>query len=288
MLLVCLLAALQSPLALKPAATLAAPALNEVSGVCPSSRTKGVFWVENDSGDSARIFAIDAQGRLRVAESGISIAGAKNVDWEEVVSASGKIYICDMGNNDNSRRDLGVYLIDEPKLDRREVSAKFLPIAYPDQTAFPSTIRHFDCEAAFFYRGKLHFLTKHRMPNGRFPETGTNLYRLETESTERTNVLKKLDSKSDMGGWVTAASTSPDGRYIAVLTHSPIASIWIFDSKGVGDRLLGKPVRYSSLIGANQCEAICWDGRETLMVINEQRQIFRIKVSSLPLIKAKM
>jgi hypothetical protein len=72
---------------------------------------------------------------------------------------------------------------------------------------------------------------------------------------------------------------SPDIRYLAVLTHMPIASIWIFDTQGVGDKLLSKPVRWVELRNAKQCEAICWVGRDQLIVANEQRELFVVKLA---------
>ena len=38
--------------------------LLEGSGLAASRRPPGVFWTHNDPGDSARLFAIDRQGRV--------------------------------------------------------------------------------------------------------------------------------------------------------------------------------------------------------------------------------
>ena len=279
--LAALLVLAQAPvLELKPAATLAAPALSEVSGIVRSVRDATRFWVHNDSGDSARIFAIKANGTL-VKE--VKVEGAKNVDWEDLTIGGGNLYVADLGNNGNARKNLGVYVFPEPD-PARDASAKprFLPVVYPDQASFPPTFMRFDCEAVFWFKGKLHALTKHRLPGGTFPESATNLYRMDTQFQDKPNRLKKLDSKVDMKGWVTAADMSPDGRYLAVLTHMPIASIWIFDTQGVGDKLLSKPVRWVEIRNAKQCEAICWNGREELLIANEQRDLFKVKLSQVP------
>jgi len=280
MLALILMTALQSPpIEWRPLAKFSAPALSEVSGMIKSPAYKDVFWVHNDSGDLARIFAVKRDGAL-IKE--IKFEGAKNVDWEDVAIGGGNLFVADLGNNGNARKNLGVYVFAEPDPSSSGwVKPRFLPVIYPDQASFPPTFMRFDCEAVFWFKGKLHVLTKHRLPGGILPESSTNLYRLDTQFEVKPNRLKKVDSKGNMKGWVTAADMSPDGRYLAVLTHLPVASIWIFDTQGVGDKLLSKPVRWVELRNAKQCEAICWDGDDSLMVANEQREIFRLRLDQI-------
>lgn len=258
--------------------------MSEISGIVQSKQVSNRFWVHNDSGDKARIFAIQRDGTVIGSKDGIVIEGAKNKDWEDIAYGDNKIWISDLGNNANSRKDLGVYVVEdfEPLGATTVKPIKFLPIRYPDQTAFPPTQRHFDSEAIFVFNGKLHVLTKHRMPTGPLPETGTKLYRLDTEFTDKPNVLTKIDSREGLKGWVTAADVSPDGRWLAVLTHFPMASVWVFDTKGVGSKLLSKPVRWVAMTNAKQCEAICFDGPSHLIMTNEQREIFRIRLDQVP------
>ncbi|MBC8063335.1 MAG: hypothetical protein H7Y17_00770 [Chlorobia bacterium] len=287
MLAILALVSSQTSLEVKASATVKHPALAEISGMVQSRPDKDLFWVHNDSGDSARIFAIRRDGSVispsGPSYGGIAISGAKNVDWEDIALAGGKLYVSDLGSNGNARRDLGVYIVKEPN-PATDVSAKatHIPVVYPDQDAFPPAKRHFDCEAVFVWNGKFHLLTKHRSPDGRFPEPGTKLYRLDTMMPGKANVAKKLEEVADMKGWVTAADTSPDGRWLAVLTQFPKASVWIFDTKGVGDKLLSKPTRWLELLGAKQCESICFDGPDRLMVGNEQRDLFGIKLADIP------
>lgn len=280
--LLCLLT--QSPIDWKPTATLKSPAISELSGMVQSRQSPDRFWAHNDSGDKARLFAIRRDGTSIGSPDGISIQGAQNVDWEDIAYGDGKIWISDLGNNSNARKNLGVYVVNDvdPAGTTSMKPLRFLPIQYPDQTAFPPPQMHFDSEAIFIFQGKLHILTKHRMPNGRLPENGTKLYRLDTEFTDKPNTLTKLDSKDNMKGWVTAADISADGRWLAVLTHFPMASVWIFDTRGVGSKLLSKPVRWVALTNAKQCESICFDGPNHLMLGNEQRDLFRIRVDQVP------
>lgn len=285
---------------LRPFAQIAHPPIDETSGMVKSRRFSDVYWVHNDSGDVARVFGLRGDATLIVPEylrkdyradheksdlapyGGVTIEGASNIDWEDITILGDDLVLADMGNNGNGRRDLGVYLVREPNplaVDRAR-AYRWIPIAYPDQTEFPGTKRwEFDCEAVFAFRGKLWFLTKHRA-NGNIllPATGTNLYRLDGLRSDRVNVLTKTDGKTDLGGWVTGADVSPDGRTLAVLCHLPVASVWLFDLPRSGDRLLSGRARRLPIKGVRQAEAIAWESNDWIRVANEQRDVYRLAV----------
>jgi len=275
--------------------------LDEISGLARSTRYD-VWWVHNDSGDRARIFAIDGEGRVvypswlaekyrgetasdddaREPWPGIAIENAANVDWEELALIGDKLFIAEMGNNGNARRDLGVYVLNEPNpraVDRAR-ALKFLPVVYPDQEEFPAKQWQFDCEAIFGHEGKLYFLTKHRIDGIAMSiRRGTKLYRLDTEHTDRENVLTLIERHETIGP-PTACSLSPDGRFLAVLG---LVEVWVFERPKTGDAWLSGPGRMLKLPFAQtkQAEGICWDDAETLRIVNEQRDVFRVKLSAL-------
>lgn len=265
-----------------PTGTIRKEALSELSGLAASRQYPGIFWGHNDSGDSARFFGLRADGKV-VAE--ITVRDAKNHDWEDIALNGSTLYITDMGNNNNARENLCVYKIEEPNPTRgdQKVDATKIRVAYPDQTEFPP--KHdawrFDCEAAFVFHGKLHVLTKHRAAGMHFlPLDSTVLYRLDREDSEKVNTLTKLDSRMQLGGWVTAADCSPDGKTLAVLTHLPVASVWLFDLRGVGEKLLSKPIKRQVFEGAKQCEALCFLDNQTLLLGNEQRELCRVELAA--------
>ena len=294
------LAVAQDAGGMKKIATVTHPPVDEISGIARSRTHRNVWWVHNDSGDTARLFAIDAEGnqvfgawlrRTYWAERadkpkqpwpGFAVHLAANIDWEDIAIADGKIYIAAMGNNGNNRRDLGVYVLNEPDpngLPQTRI-LKFLPIRYPDQKRFPAEKWHFDCEALFVSAGKLYFLTKHRVA-GKFrsAQLGTKLYRLDTTHTDRENVLTLVEARRDML-MPTAADLSPDGTRLAVTT---IRAVWVFEKPEKGDAWLsGKRRGLVFKPGeAKQCEAVCWDDNETLRLANEQREIYRVRLSDL-------
>ena len=278
---------------LKPTGKVTLPAIEEGSGIVKSRRYPNTYWVHNDSGDKARIFAIHEDGSIIVPRGlalkgqseidkyeGTRIEAAENYDWEDITTDGQNLYISDLGNNGNARRDLGIYVVREP--NPQEIhhtrTLSWLPVEYEDQKQFPPTNRTFDCEAIFWLRGKLYAITKHRL-GPILPAPSANLYRLDTTWTDKPNKLKKIDGANELGGWVTAADVSPDGKTLAVLTHAPVSSVWLFSTSAPGDKFLsagkGRQIKFT---GANQCEGLGWSDDHTLLITNEQRDIFKLRV----------
>jgi hypothetical protein len=99
---------------------IASDALDETSGIAASRRVDGVWWVHNDSGDSARVFAISGTGQT-LGEYPLS--GATAVDWEDIaagpgpVSGTSYLYVGDIGDNASARSTVQVYRVPEPLVD---------------------------------------------------------------------------------------------------------------------------------------------------------------------------
>lgn len=292
-LLTCLAAA--GAAAMERIARVEHPALGEMSGIVAASQP-GVFWVHNDSGDEARIFALRPDGSVVVPNvfsllfpgagtdewPGYAIDNAWQYDWEDIAFADGVLYLPDVGNNDNARRDLGVYVVNEPNpfFVTKTRAVRFLPVRYPDQQAYPAVRWHFDCEAVFTHKGKLYFLTKHRQPGKALSwEPGTRLYRLDTAHTDRDNVLKLVDTHPAVT-LPTGADVSPDGERLAVLTYT---RLWVFEKPRRGDGWLGSAARVLDLDRSlvKQNEAVAWESNDSLLVTNEQRDLFRISLAEL-------
>lgn len=278
--------------ALEPYAQVDTPLLREASGLVQSQTFPNLFWSHNDSGDLPRFFALEATGRTPEKLSGyqgFTLVGAANVDWEDIAASGDKLYLCDVGNNLNRRRDLGVYEVTEPsRWDSHQVPVdRFLPLRYPDQSRFPP---HgpwdFDCEAVFVWQAKLYFVTKCR-PAFRLGVQAERaaLYRLDTEYTDRENVLTRVDQVDGLGGWVTAADTSRDGRYLAILVESPVQSVWLYERPSQGDRFFSQPasVRRQVFHGGGQLESLAFrqtpQGTEEILLLNEARELFQLSLS---------
>ncbi|MEK7765743.1 MAG: hypothetical protein AAB368_05850, partial [bacterium] len=101
---------------------LADPRLKEVSGLVLSRKNRDVFWVHNDSGDTARLFALRPSGRV-LAE--VNLRGISATDWEDVALGPGPLrgrdylYVADFGNNCECRGVLTIHRILEPVAEHK-------------------------------------------------------------------------------------------------------------------------------------------------------------------------
>ncbi|WP_233992729.1 hypothetical protein [Salinibacter altiplanensis] len=260
-----------------------------------------MWWVHNDSGDSPRIFAIDSTGSVHMAPwhagdyavgagadsseklpwPGVQLGAAAHIDYEDIAVEDSTLYLGDIGNNGNARRDLGIYVLREPFYhDRRTRPVRHLPLRYPDQETFPAQEWHFDAESLFVDDGTLYVLTKHREGQQiNSPERGTKLYRLDTEHTHRVNTLTLVD-RHDTIPPPTAAALSPNGERLAVLYFG---GVWIYARPDEGDRWLSSEPRRINLPDerTKQAEAVIWDDPHTLRIANEQRDVWTLSVETI-------
>jgi hypothetical protein len=97
--------------------TVALADIDEVSGVVASRLHRDVYFVHDDSGESARIFAVGGDG----ADRGVfTVNGAGAEDWEDMSAApcgdgsEACLLIADVGDNDEVRDGYALYRVREP------------------------------------------------------------------------------------------------------------------------------------------------------------------------------
>lgn len=233
------------------------PAIQESSGIVKSRQFDGVFWTLNDSGNPLHLYAFDPKGG-RIGT--IDVAGATNVDWEDMTADdAGFLYICDIGNNRNRREEFTIYQVrevDPRRASQATVSTRFT-FQYPE-------FRSPNAEACFFHQGSLYILTKE-------PGDGkTGLYRLRlSDPSDRTTAT--LAGETRMEEPVTGAALSSDGARLAVLTY---ASVFLFARPAEGDDFLAGPSCRKAII-FGQAEGIAWDGTG-LIVTNEDGHLLHL------------
>lgn len=121
-------------------------ALFEVSGIAASRAHPGVYYVHNDSDDTARFFAVDLEGRT-LGE--YSLPSANAIDWEDIAlgpsSAGDVLFLGDIGDNgarDGSaapRGEVQIFRVREPEVrldaspSQQMVSWERLRAVYPDR-----------------------------------------------------------------------------------------------------------------------------------------------------------
>ena len=118
-------------------------ALDETSGAAASRANAGVLWAHNDSGDTARVFAMTTSGHHL---AWFQLAGASAVDWEDMAIGPGPqngqsyLYLADIGDNTQARGSVVVYRVPEPTIDVQHPPADgqaltnvtALTLQYPD------------------------------------------------------------------------------------------------------------------------------------------------------------
>lgn len=259
---------------LKPCGQISPALVKECSGLVQSLRYGGVFWALGDGGNGAAIVPVSAEGKLARGWAGaVRVEGCKNVDWEDLaLDNKGNLIIADVGNNSGRRKQLMLHFVGEPKPGMTSVvPTRSLRVHYEDQKTVSSD---YDCEAVFCADGKIYLLTKHRS------DKRTSLYRLDGDSAVRSNPLRLVDS-FEIGGMVTAADASPDGKMVAVLTYT---GLWVFDFDRASGSIFRKGARWTPIF-AWQAEALAWDGNDALVVGNEGGQMFRVLLSTLETVR---
>lgn len=132
--------------------------LNELSGLVASRAQPGVLFAHNDSGDSARFFALSATTGALLET--FTLTGATATDWEDLTigpcAVGTCVYLGDIGDNNRVRTDYAVYRVPEP-----QVSSGSMPVAW-ERLAFqyPNGDKH-NAEALFMHpSGTLYVITK--------------------------------------------------------------------------------------------------------------------------------
>ncbi len=132
--------------------------LMEISGL--EVLNDSLLVAHNDSGNSPYLYLIKTNG---VIFKKVLISNAKNVDWEDIAADDVYLYIGDIGNNANKRKDLMIYRIRIADLvESDSVRADIMRISYTDQKDFPpdETERNFDSECLIAAYGFLWIFTK--------------------------------------------------------------------------------------------------------------------------------
>jgi roadblock/LC7 domain-containing protein len=255
---------------LQPAGKIDPALVTECSGLVQSLRYGGIFWALGDSGNASAIVPVTAEGKLAPGWSGpVRVEGFKNYDWEDLaLDGKGHLIIADVGNNRGRRKQLMLHFVDEPRPGTAAVwPALTVRVHYEDQReASPD----YDCEAVFCAGDRVYFLTKHRS------DKRTRLYRLEGDSSKKSNPLRLVDS-FEIGGMVTAADVSPDGKLVAVLTYT---SLWVFEFDPASGNIFRRGMRWTPVF-AWQAEAAAFDGNNSVVIANESGQLYRVSVDSM-------
>ncbi len=210
-----------------------AASLTEASGLAESAINPGVYWTHNDSGDRARLFAIDAAtGALRAT---FELPGLTATDWEDLAIApdadgNDAFYIADIGDNGAARSSVKIYRAAEPTLPAAGAAAVTINAGAvsSQRLTYPGGPR--DAESlAIGADGALTIISKR--------EAQVGVYRLADPRFIGGN--SQLDSIGQLPlTWVVGASASPDGSFVLVKTAGSVRGYAIGSDESVADALV--------------------------------------------------
>lgn len=248
------------------------PRISEASGIAAGLASPGVIYVQNDSGDTARFFALDARSGATLAT--YAVPGATNTDWEDIAVALdargvASVWLADVGDNSASRNEIAVYRVDEPRVDRSVTGVEASTTApevwrlrYPDGASDAESL-------AVSPKGGAYVVTKSL--------SGTsNVFALPARSdASRVQTLRAVGSvrfgfTGTSGGpnlfgqrTATGAALSRDGTLLAIRTYTD-AYIWRVAGSDVAAAIKTDAVRLA--LPAQQLgEGIAFDGARLLI-----------------------
>ena len=229
--------------------------ITETSGLAASLRNPGVLWLHNDSGDSARLFAIDATGRTL----GIyTLTGASAVDWEDLalaadpVDGTNYLYVGDIGDNSATRSSIQVYRVPEPVVPTNQAGlvtnlagVTAFTLNYPDGAHNAETL------LADPWTGDLFIITKNDNP--------ARIYRAPYPMTGAVNTLQFSNTLAfaiPVGGSVGAS-----GRQILIKRYASVSYYERRPGQTIPDALTNTFATLPYTLEP-QGETVAWEARE--------------------------
>lgn len=247
--------------------------VTEASGLAGSLKKPGVFWTHNDSGNLARLYAMDASGEAM----GRVDLDVFNIDWEDIaIAGDGTMFIADTGNNSRNRKIVTVYALPEPDLpEQGESRPPMLTPAQAYRLRFPGKAQDF--EAVFATASHVYLLSKQW-------GGGTSMYRFaradETVARGTAVIERTLEKVCDLkvAAAVTAASLSASGKRLAIQTVLGPAVYDMPEDPADLAKLTPTVLVYPD----GTAEACAWEADEkSLLLATERRKVLRFTADTM-------
>lgn len=191
------------------------PELSEISGMVASRSANRTYWVHNDSGNDADLFALTASGESRGT---VALVGAPATDWEDIARGPGPrrgvdyLFVGDIGDNLRARSSVLVHRLEEPAFDSGSVSAAdydTFELTYPDGPHDAETLM------VDPVRGELVIMTKEW-------DGSSRIYSVGPFAAGSTSAELRYRGTVQLGGLVTAGDVSADGTRVLLRSYADI------------------------------------------------------------------
>ena len=229
------------------------PEIDEASGLAASINNPGMLWTHNDSGDAARIFLIDQQGKCRATVRFINL---KNRDWEDIAVGPGPepstsyIYIGDIGDNFSIHEFKYIYRLIEPQIELEEERVE-LTVKKIDSIKFVLPDGKRDSEALMIdpLTSDIYIFSKR--------EKQVNLYLLPAPQSTQEIITAQFITQLPLTQ-INSADISSDRSEVLLKNYSHVYYWHKNRNQQLTDLLKQKPV-YLPYITEPQGEAITFD-----------------------------
>lgn len=247
-------------------------AVGESSGLAASRRNPGLLWTHNDSDDEPYLYCLDLKG----ASCGTwRVTGAEAFDWEDMAAGPGPragepyLYVGDIGDNLDQRREIVVYRIPEPAAGGNgpvpttaspaaTVPAEALRLRYPDGAR--------NAEALLVHpsTGDVYVVAKDAQSAGVY-KAAAPLEPSRVTTMARVGTVR-LGAGTRGLEQVTGGDIAPDGRRVAVSTYAQGYELELPADMPVFDDVWGRSPVPVPLGNRAQGESVAYrlDGRALL------------------------
>ena len=172
--------------------------ITESSMLARSVEHDDVWWTANDSGDSARIFAVDKTGRT-VAE--VTYDGPARDVEAMAIGSNKRIYVGDIGNNLKDQKTFTIYSLPEPEeLEDQKVKVRSYRFRYPDGPHNAETL------LINPQTNRLYVVTKEF--------SGAGIYAAPTPDEMSRTEVNDLERIGKAPAIITDGTFTPDGRRV--------------------------------------------------------------------------
>ena len=232
--------------------------LDESSGLAASRLVADRFWTHNDSGDSARLFAIDEAGDTVAV---LELQDVSAIDWEDM--ASGNVFgrnilvVGDVGDNGRRRKSVFLHVLEEPQEPSPKERCRTIEFTYPDGPG--------DCEAIGLdaENNRVLLIKKTLLPFAgvyavdlKFPKDKGGAVEAQRIATLPIPMITAMDIRSD-------------GQQMVIATYR---DLFVYQrSEGTSwEQTLEQVPKQAVLPQLRQIEAVCYDADGGIWVTSER------------------
>lgn len=226
--------------------------VEQSSGVAAARDGSGRHYTHDDGGGDAALYLFDLDGEYLGTQF---VDGAENVDWEDLASgpcpatvdADHCLWIADIGDNDETRDDVVLYVV--PESDGPDVTAVRCPLTYPEG-------KRWDAEALLVAPdGVVRIVTK---------EDGeAHVFRVDEPACDGEAQTLAEEAEIVIEGKVTGGAVSDDGSMFVLRS---LTQAWMWQTCSID---WGDTPTAITLTGQEQGEAIAFDEDGALLTTTE-------------------